>query len=388
MKVGLIDADLLDNGTTFPNLAIMKMSAFLKSKGIHTELLMDGNNIDSYDVITVSKVFTSTNEPSFIHGYKGSVMYGGTGWYMGNAHDNSFNGIRYKDLHDLPNTKLFNGLLWGTQMPDYHIYDSFIETIRGNGKLKAYHSSYTDFSIGFLTRGCFRKCPFCVNRNESKVFKYSELSNFLDSDRKVISLLDDNFLGYAGWEDDLTELQATGKQFQFKQGLDIRLLTPNRASMLSKSKYYGDFIFAFDNIKDKDVISRKLDLWRSITDKSTKLYLFCGFEIGTSRELLIKDILELFERIEILMRYKCLGYVMRYKDYALHPMSNIYVQIARWVNQPSFYKKMSFRQFCELNQKGVQKECMSMRTLKSMYEEFPEYKSKLDHYFNMEYEQF
>lgn len=67
--------------------------------------------------------------------------------------------------------------------------------------MKAYHSSYTDFSIGFLTRGCFRKCPFCVNRNESKVFKYSELSDFLDSDRKVISLLDDNFLGYAGWED-------------------------------------------------------------------------------------------------------------------------------------------------------------------------------------------
>lgn len=39
MKVGLIDADLLDNGTTFPNLAIMKMSAFLKSKGIHTRFL-------------------------------------------------------------------------------------------------------------------------------------------------------------------------------------------------------------------------------------------------------------------------------------------------------------------------------------------------------------
>lgn len=111
MKVGLIDADLLDNGTTFPNLAIMKMSAFLKSKGIHTELLMDGNNIDSYDAITVSKVFASTNEPSFIHGYKGSVMYGGTGWYMENAHDDSFNDIRYEDLHDLPNTELFNGLL-------------------------------------------------------------------------------------------------------------------------------------------------------------------------------------------------------------------------------------------------------------------------------------
>ena len=50
------------------------------------------------------------------------------------------------------------------------------------------------------------------------------------------------------------------------------------------------------------------------------------------------------------MQYGCVGYVMRHEDYHNAPISNIYIQIARWCNQQAFYKKMSFWEFCYRNQ--------------------------------------
>ena len=110
-------------------------------------------------------------------------------------------------------------------MPDYHLYDEWVkEQIDKGGKAKDFQY-YTDYSIGFLTRGCFRQCSFCVNQNYKRVEKHSPLSEFYDESRKKICLLDDNFLGCSNWEEMLKELQATGKKFQFKQGLDERILT-------------------------------------------------------------------------------------------------------------------------------------------------------------------
>ena len=62
----------------------------------------------------------------------------------------------------------------------------------------------------------------------------------------------------------------------------------------------------------------------------------------------MNDIVALFERIKILMRYKCKPYVMRYKDYEKSPYRGIYITIARWCNQPQFLYKKSFREFCEM----------------------------------------
>ena len=63
----------------------------------------------------------------------------------------------------------------------------------------------------------------------------------------------------------------------------------------------------------------------------------------------IDDIINTFERIKILMKYGCIPYIMRYKDYKNSEMRGIYITLARWCNQVSFYKKLSFRQYCEIN---------------------------------------
>ena len=83
-------------------------------------------------------------------------------------------------------------------MPDYHLYDDWInQTVRkaeeeANNSGKEFNKKqymiqfkeYLEYSIGFLTRGCFRKCGFCVNQKYSHVFKHSPLSEFFDPTRK------------------------------------------------------------------------------------------------------------------------------------------------------------------------------------------------------------
>ena len=159
------------------------------------------------------------------------------------------------------------------------------------------------------------------------------------------------------WQPMLQSLIDSKRPFQFRQGLDERILAESEdgeeiAQMLSKCKYHGDFIFAFDNWRDRDKIIKALKIWKRYNSKrGTKFYLFCGYTLKSGEdEKLYNDIKILFERIKILMQYGCFGYVMRHADYVNHKLSNIYVQIARWCNQPQFYRYMSFWEYCYRNQ--------------------------------------
>lgn len=255
---------------------------------------------------------------------------------------------------------------------------------------------YTDYSIGFITRGCFRKCPFCVNQKYDHVFLHSPLEEFLDPSMKKICLLDDNFLGCPNWKQILEALIATGKSFKFKQGMDERLLTDDRCEILFKANYDGDYTFAFDNIADYDLIHRQLRRIRKYTSTiNIKFYVLVGFESVDER-----DIENAFKRIELLMRFKCLPYVMRYQNKNETPWKDseyrgLYVTLARWGNQPSIFKKMSFRQFCEANQALHKTEgtlCSSMKAMSDFEKKYPEIAEKYfdlrfeDHYMNNEEE--
>ena len=333
VKIGIVDADLIGKKNhRFPNLACMKISAWYKKQGDIVELLLDYDDIKNYDKVFISKVFTDTYVPNGILNSP-FVEYGGTGFYYDKAQP-----LPYEIEHI---------------MPDYHLYDKWAEFQLQNGAKKKSLQYYTDFSIGFATRGCFRKCSFCVNKNCDKSIKQNNISNWVDKDRPYICLLDDNIFACADWREVFKELQATGKRVQFKQGCDERLLTDEKCEELfKKSKWIGDYIFAFDRFKDKDIIVEKLNLMRKHTNKKCKFYCFCGYNHDAdiyNDEFWIKDLYELFQRIEILMQYGCLPYIMRHENYNKSPFRGMYITIARWCNQPSFYKKMSFREFCIAN---------------------------------------
>ena len=408
LKVGIIDADLLDHGTRHPNLALLKISAFCKELGHNVRLLCsydelteNGNPIIfdcDYDILVLSRVFKFTKIPNFIDILirKHLIYYGGTGYF---------------EIHgpNLPEEVEHH-------TPDYKLYEEYIEKATGGDKSlkKRNWDDYISYSIGFTTRGCIRHCGFCVNRLLNKVVEWSPVSEFLDENRNNIYLWDDNIMAAPPkiFAKVMNDLKSTGKPFQFRQGMDIRLMTEQKARLLSEVKYHGDFIFAFDHYKMDDPNEKRqveqtikgLKIWRTYCQKSTKLYVLVAYDSQDET-----DIEGTFFRIKILMEYGCLPYIMRFEEYKNSRFKNMYIQLARWCNQPSFYKKMSFRQYCVRNEeyhqgiqydnkKGVYNKklklpkgfnprptfCSCYRTMLEFEKEFPEIAQK---YFDLRFEE-
>lgn len=228
---------------------------------------------------------------------------------------------------------------------------SFLSSSWGGVKPSAL-KFYTDYSIGYLTRGCFRHCEFCVNKNSSRSEAHSPLEEFYDPTRKKICMLDDNFFGCADWKRLLQDLKKTGKPFQFKQGMDERILTDEKCEELFSAKYDGYHIFAFDNIADRDLIERKLEMIRRHTDKQMTFYVLVGFDRSEKYddEFYKQDIIDMFERCKILGSYGCTPYIMRHEMYKTSPYQWVYTTVTRWCNQPAFFKNKTFRQFCQLTE--------------------------------------
>lgn len=383
MKIGIVDADLLGRPKhRFPNLVCEKLSGYWKERGAEVTLLMDYDRFDEYDMVYVSKVFTDTPVPEWLS-ETDKVRIGGTGFY-------------FEKALPLPDEIEHH-------MPDYRLYDDWIRSEVGKARAECERlgkpfneksfmvqfKEYTDYCIGFITRGCFRKCRFCVNQKFDHVFEHSPLDEFYYEGCKKICLLDDNFLGCPNWKALLQQLIATGKPFKFKQGLDERLLTEEKCEMLFNASYDGDYTFAFDNIADYDLVHKKLEMIRRYAgSKSVKFYVLVGFE-GTGAE----DIENAFRRLELLMRYQCLPFVMRYQDKNRKPWQEseyrgMYIALARWGNQPNIFKKMSFRHFCEANQAlkpAGASLCATMRAMVDFEKKYPEIAKK---YFDLRYEDF
>lgn len=330
IKVGIIDADIIGRKKhRFPNLACMKLSSYYKSNGNDVVLLTNYDSLDKYDKVFISKVFTSTEVPEGVLN-RDNVEYGGTGFF-------------YDKAPPLPQEIEHI-------MPDYHLYDEWVAGCINNGAKSSEFTYYTDCSIGFLTRGCFRQCSFCVNKNYKKCSRHSSVYEFMDESRKKLCFLDDNFFACPEWRTIIAEVKATGKRFQFKQGLDERLLTDEKIHELVSWKYDGDYIFAFDNIEDKEVIEGKLkrlyELYPNFK-RQLKFYVFCGYdkEDKYGDDFWAKDIETVFMRALTLAKYSALPYVMRYEKCYTSPYAGMYSVLGGWCNQPDIFKKFSFRMF-------------------------------------------
>lgn len=355
MKIGIIDAEIMGKAKhRFPNLACMKISSYYKSLGNQVELCLNWEDINCYDKVFISKVFIKTELPDeeiYSNGvakteqtakeyYKNhpylnnpNIVVGGTGFF-------------YEVAPRLNNVIEHS-------MPDYHLYDEWVNICVKNGAKEKEFTYYKDYSIGFLTRGCFRQCQFCVNKNYKQCKSHSNLNEFMDKDRPKLCFLDDNFFACPNWREIIQDVLNSKKGFQFKQGLDERLLTDEKIHCLAQwdKKYDGDFIFAFDNIEDKDLIVSKLERLYELYPNfkhQMKFYCFCGFDRNGvyDEDFWTQDLEQLFERIFILSKYSCFPYVMRHENYKNSPYANMYVSIASWTNQPSIFKAFDFKTYC------------------------------------------
>lgn len=369
MNIAIIDADLIGRDKhRFPNLVCEKISSYHKNKDDSVILKMDYENLEEYDHVYISKVFTDTPVPEWlqINSLPKNITIGGTGFYFDKA----------------PNLPCEIEHI----MPDYNLYSQWISEQITNGVSTSQFKMYTDYSIGFITRGCFRKCKFCVNQKYDKVFKHSDLEEFYNPNRKKICLLDDNILGYPNWRSVFEALISTNKPFVFKQGMDERLLTDEKCELIFSAKYDGDYIFAFDSIKDYDLVESKLKLIRKYYKKNNlRFYVLVGFESTD-----INDIINMWKRIELLMKYKCYPYIMRYQNKSNQPwkesiFKGLYTAVANWCNVPSLFAKKSFREFCELSQSRIKSDnlCPTKKSLLYIEKTYPKIAKQ---YFDLKFE--
>lgn len=234
MKIGLIDHD----GHNYPNLPLMKISAWHKAKGDSVEWyqpLLSGH----MDIVYKSRVFGSGIEKRDFEYYVDAdqIIEGGTG--------NCISVVNGKEIYD--SSKDHN-------LPDEveHMYPDY----------SLYPELTKDKAFGFLTRGCPRKCHFCIVKDKSGdgviSRKVADLSEFW-TDQKYIELLDPNILACKDKFELLGQLSDSGAFVEFNQGLDARLCTEEVIDALNQIKIVKPH-FAWDRYEDKKQVLPKLEL--------------------------------------------------------------------------------------------------------------------------------
>lgn len=206
MRIGLIDVD----GHNFPNLALMKISAWHKKQGDDVEWCFP---MSHYDIVYQSKVFDDTYSPDITWiPQADKIIKGGTGYGLDNT-------LPYEIEHIYP---------------DYHIYPDLT-------KGKAY---------GFLTRGCPRGCKFCIvaSKEGRRSYKVADLKEFWKRQKNIV-LLDPNILACREHPELLRQLIRSKACVDFNQGLDIRLTNEENIALLNEVKV-KEIHFAWDNAED------------------------------------------------------------------------------------------------------------------------------------------
>jgi hypothetical protein len=194
-----------------------------------------------------------------------------------------------------------------------------------------------NISYGFISRGCSRKCSFCVVPAKEGKTKFSTpVTNIIE--HPVVKFLDNNILSLPNHEEILEELVELRVKCQFMQGLDLRLVNPTNARLLHQLNYLGEYIFAFDNWKYRRAMERKIELLSWRRDWQLKFYVYIDPEMALSDHI---------RRVEWLRDHKCLPYIMRGQRCWGAEHEKFYTDYASWCNQPALFKKMTFPDFME-----------------------------------------
>jgi hypothetical protein len=261
MNVLLMDLDVTPRKRPFPNLSLMKLSSHHKAMGDEVCLNFP---LKKADVTYASCVFT-WNARARARVPEGAVV-GGPGI-----------DLKARLRPEVEHT-----------MPDYGLYPGI------------------DFSLGFTSRGCTRRCPWCiVPEKEGGITPWARIYEFWDRRHGKIRLLDNNLLASPNWKQTMEDLLAEELEVDFNQGLDIRLITAENASYLKQVKTH-QLRFAFDDIRYENALREGIGLLLDAGIRSRKLFFYVLVGFGDDDTAV--------ERMQILNSYNVDCYPMAYRS--------------------------------------------------------------------------
>ena len=301
MVIGLIDVD----GHNFPNLALMKLSAWHKAQGDAVEWWW---GFGAYDRVYMSKVFDaaySADQPEPLNARE--IIKGGTGYGLDNRLPDEVEHI----------------------YPDYSLYPALTK----------------DTAYGFLTRGCPRACGFCIvaGKEGRTSVKWADLDQWWRG-QKYIKLLDPNLLACPEHMDLLGQLADSGAWVDFTQGLDIRLTNARNVELIQHIKTQTVH-FAWDNpTQDLTEYFRRFKELSGIKDyRKLGVYVLTNYGDGETVEEKVENALR---RINPLREMGYNPYVMIY-DKPNAPQEIRLLQ--RWCNNRIIFR--SEPDFCKYDPK-------------------------------------
>jgi len=297
VKIGLIDVD----GHHFPNLALMRISAYHKAQGDEVEWWW--SDFIHYDIVYMSKIFSDAYSPDVPEPMNADkVIKGGTGYCISLGEDGKEHFDQSKNVSlPPPIEKMF---------PDYSIYPQF------------------DFAVSMTSRGCPRQCLFChVSKKEGCIsYKTGDVKDFWNG-QKEIKVLDPNITACKEKRDLMRQYKETGAILDFTQGLDIRLLNDADIADINEMRL-RTIHFAWDNPKD-DLEGKFRNFAQGFRRKSNIGMVYCLTNFNSTME-------ENLYRIYTLRDLGYDPYVMVYdKPHAPKEIRNL----QRWCNNKFIFKK-------------------------------------------------
>lgn len=288
MKIGLIDVD----GHNFPNFALMRASAYYKARGDQVEWATPFNR---YNKVMASKVFTFTPDFNYLTLQADIIEKGGTGY-----------NIASRPPEVIENSRLM----------DYSIYPQY------------------PFSIQFFSRGCIRKCPFCLVR-EKEGYIQPVLPVNLNPQGKWIEVLDNNFFANPEWKNAVSYLLKTGQPIKL-HGVDVRIMDEEQAYYLNKLKMKQRIHIAWD-LPQLDLTDRLKEMIKYVKPYKISCYVLVGFNSTIEQDLF---------RLNRLKELGISPFVQPYRDFKNDRKPTLYEKdIAQWANKHQIFKSCEFADF-------------------------------------------
>ena len=250
MKIGLIDVD----GHNFPNLALMRISAYHKANGDEVEWW---NDLINYDIVYMSKIFSNAYSQDITEPINADrVIKGGTGYCI---HLEGGKEVFDKSKNHSLQTEMER------MFPDYSLYPQY------------------DFAVSMTSRGCPRGCSFChVGAKEGRCsVKVADVSNFWNG-QKGIRILDPNITACREKRDLMRQYKETGAVLDFTQGLDIRLLNDDDIEDINEMRL-RTLHFAWDNPKE-DLEQKFRNFAKGFRRKSNIGMVYCLTNFNSTME--------------------------------------------------------------------------------------------------------